>query len=197
MHRAAGSSGRTLSTQKWFAGGKRVLDSLKGNTDLLWPILVYGAIVLSLVLAMLGLSFVLGQRHKERATEEPYEGGILSTGSARLRFSAQFYLIAMLFVIFDVETIFIVSWAIAFRELGWYGYAGVMIFVILLFVVLIYEWRNGALDFGPDGKKILKAYWKLNRKKPASENIVKRVNGTAHLSVGDPTNKPINQPLKS
>jgi NADH-quinone oxidoreductase subunit A len=114
---------------------------------------------------MLGLSFVLGQRHQERATGEPYEGGIVSAGSARLRFSSQFYLIAMLFVIFDVETIFIVSWAIAFQELGWYGYAGVMVFVILLFVVLIYEWRNGALDFGPDGGRILKAYKKLAKKK--------------------------------
>jgi len=131
----------------------------------LWPLLVYGAIVLSLVGAMLGLSYVLGQRHKERATHEPYEGGILSTGSARIRFSSQFYLIAMLFVIFDVETIFIVSWAIAFKELGWYGYAGVLIFIILLIVVLIYEWRNGALDFGPDGKKILKAYKRLKASK--------------------------------
>ena len=130
------------------------------KTEMLWPILLYGAIVLSLVCLMLGLSFVLGEQHKERATEEPYEGGILSTGSARLRFSSQIYLIAMLFVIFDVETIFIVSWAIAFQELGWYGYIGVMVFVILLFVVLIYEWRNGALDFGPDGQRILKAYKK-------------------------------------
>lgn len=115
---------------------------------------------------MLGLSFVLGQKHNERATGDPYEGGILSEGSARLRFSSQFYLIAMLFVIFDVETIFIVSWAIAFPELGWYGYIGVLIFVILLFVVLIYEWRNGALDFGPDGGKILRAYKKIANKNP-------------------------------
>ncbi|MEO7990577.1 MAG: NADH-quinone oxidoreductase subunit A [Chryseolinea sp.] len=129
----------------------------------MWPLLVYTAIVLSLVGAMLGLSYVLGQRHKEHATDEPYEGGILSDGSARIRFSAQFYLIAMLFVIFDVETIFVLAWAIAFRELGWYGYAGVTIFIILLVVVLIYEWRNGALDFGPDGKKILKAYWKFKK----------------------------------
>lgn len=134
---------------------------------MLWPILVYGAIVLSLVFVMLGLSYVLGQKHQERATGEPYEGGIVSAGSARLRFSSQFYLIAMLFVIFDVETIFIVSWAVAFQELGWYGYVGVMVFVILLFVVLIYEWRNGALDFGPDGRRILKAYRlrKANSKK--------------------------------
>jgi NADH-quinone oxidoreductase subunit A len=129
----------------------------------MWPLLVYGAIVLTLVGAMLGVSYVLGQRHKERATDDPYEGGILSTGSARIRFSAQFYLIAMLFVIFDVETIFILSWAIAFRELGWYGYAGVGIFIILLVVVLIYEWRMGALDFGPDGKKILRAYKKISQ----------------------------------
>ena len=138
------------------------------NSVPLWPLLLYGAIVLSLVGAMLGLSYVLGQRHKEHATDEPYEGGILSTGSARMRFSSQFYMIAMLFVIFDVETIFIVSWAIAFEELGWYGYFGVLIFIILLVVVLIYEWRNGALDFGPDGGKILKAYKKLLLKDKAS-----------------------------
>ena len=127
------------------------------NTSQFWPVVVYGAIVLTLVGAMLGLSYFLGQRHKDRATDEPYESGILSTGSASLRFSSQFYLIAMLFVIFDVETMFIFSWAIAFEELGWYGYGGVMFFIALLVVVLIYEWRNGALDFGPDGKKILKA----------------------------------------
>jgi NADH-quinone oxidoreductase subunit A len=143
------------------------------NTIPLWPLLLYGAIVLGLVCIMLGLSFVLGQRHNEHATSEPYEGGILSTGSARLRFSSQFYLIAMLFVIFDVETIFIFSWAIAFKELGWFGYFGVGVFVILLFVVLIYEWRNGALDFGPDGKKILKAYKKLPRKGNSNEMVAK------------------------
>src|SRR5688572_27288389 len=115
---------------------------------------------------MLGLSFVLGQRHNERATNEPYEGGILSTGSARLRFSSQFYLIAMLFVIFDVETIFIFSWAIAYDALGWVGYFGVLVFTLLLVAVLVYEWRNGALNFGPDGKKILRAYWKLKKKTP-------------------------------
>ncbi|WP_202621830.1 NADH-quinone oxidoreductase subunit A [Pontibacter russatus] len=137
------------------------------NTTLLWPMVVYGAIVLSLVGIILGLSYILGQRHHQRATGEPYEGGILSTGSARIRFSSQFYLVAMLFVIFDVETVFILSWAIAFRELGWYGYAGVAVFMLMLVVVLVYEWRNGALDFGPDGNKILAAYKRLTQKPPA------------------------------
>jgi NADH-quinone oxidoreductase subunit A len=135
------------------------MESADDNT-VLWPLLAYGAIVFTLVGAILGLSYFLGQHHTERATNEPYEGGILSIGSARLRFSAQFYLIAMLFVIFDVETIFIFSWAVTFKELGWVGYAGVLVFALVLFIVLIYEWRNGALNFGPDGKKILKAYKK-------------------------------------
>ncbi|GHA62464.1 NADH-quinone oxidoreductase subunit A [Pontibacter akesuensis] len=137
------------------------------NATILWPMVVYGAIVLSLVGIILGLSYVLGQRHNQRATGEPYEGGILSAGSARMRFSSQFYLVAMLFVIFDVETVFILAWAIAFRELGWYGYAGVAVFMLMLVVVLIYEWRNGALDFGPDGNKILKAYKRLTQQPPA------------------------------
>jgi NADH-quinone oxidoreductase subunit A len=146
------------------------MESADDNT-VLWPLLAYGAIVFTLVGAILGLSYFLGQHHTERATNEPYEGGILSIGSARLRFSAQFYLIAMLFVIFDVETIFIFSWAVTFKELGWVGYAGVLVFALVLFIVLIYEWRNGALNFGPDGKKILKAYKKLQKKIPTDELV--------------------------
>ena len=141
------------------------------NNIVLWPLVVYGAIVCSLIGAMLGLSYFLGGRHKDRATNEPYEGGIISEGDARLRFSSQFYMIAMLFVIFDVETIFIFTWAIAFKELGWLGFAGVVTFIALLIIVLIYEWRNGALDFGPDGKKILRAYKKLT--KDSDEVVVK------------------------
>ncbi|PKV75209.1 NADH-quinone oxidoreductase subunit A [Pontibacter ramchanderi] len=134
------------------------------TTTILWPLVVYGAIVLSLVLLILGLSYVLGQRGYARATGEPYEGGIVSAGGARIRFSSQFYMVAMMFVIFDVETIFIFSWAIAFPELGWYGYFGVLVFIGMLVVVLVYEWRNGALDFGPDGKKILAAYKRMLHK---------------------------------
>ncbi len=67
----------------------------------------------------------------------------------------------MLFVIFDIETVFVISWAIAFGELGWAGFVGVSVFIGILLVVLIYEWRNGALDFGPDGKKILRAFRKM------------------------------------
>jgi NADH-quinone oxidoreductase subunit A len=75
-----------------------------------------------------------------------------------------------LFVIFDIETVFIISWVIAFDELGWAGYIGVSIFIFILLVVLIYEWRNGALDFGPDGKKILRAYKKMRSSAKAADS---------------------------
>src|SRR5918993_666788 len=126
----------------------------------LWPLLLFASIVVFLLSAILGLSFLLGQRHKDRATGQPYEGGIIESGSARLRFSAQFYLVAMLFVIFDIEAVFIILWALGFYELGWPGYIGAAIFIGQLVVVLVYEWGIGALDFGPDGLRILKGFKK-------------------------------------
>jgi NADH-quinone oxidoreductase subunit A len=100
-----------------------------------------------LVVSMIGLSSLLGQRHQERATGEPYESGIVSTGSARLRLSANFYLVAMLFVIFDVEAVFIIAWALVVRDVGWSGYIGIALFIGILGLALLYEWRQGALDW--------------------------------------------------
>ena len=119
------------------------------HAGVLWPLLVYSAAVVVLVAGMLGLSYVLGERHKEKATGEPYESGMPPTGSARLRFDVKFYLIAMFFVIFDLEAAFLFAWAIAFRELGWLGYVEVVVFVGVLLVALVYLWRVGALDWGP------------------------------------------------
>ncbi len=134
------------------------------NSTLMWPLIVYAGAVLLLVGFMVGFSYILGQRHKDRATGEPFESGILSTGSAELRFSAHFYLVAMFFVIFDLEAVFIIAWAIAFRELGWLGYAGVAVFIGILLAVLVYEWRIGALDFGLSGRKIIGLYRNLNKR---------------------------------
>jgi NADH-quinone oxidoreductase subunit A len=113
----------------------------------LWPLALYLVIVSALVVAMLGLSFVLGQRHHNRATGSPYESGILSQGSARVRLSAKFYLVAMFFVIFDLETVFIFAWAISVRETGWTGYAEATLFIAVLLATLAYLWRVGALDW--------------------------------------------------
>jgi len=118
------------------------------ETAAYWPFVAYFLAVVAITVGMLGLSAILGQRHRERATGEPYEGGIVSTGSARLRLSVRFYLVAILFVIFDLEVIFIFAWAIAVRELGWSGFIGVLVFIAIMLAALIYEWRMGALDWG-------------------------------------------------
>lgn len=114
----------------------------------LWPLAVYAIAVLLLVTGMIVVSYVLGQRHKDRDTTQVYEAGSPPTGSARLRFSIDFYLVAMFFVIFDVESIFIFAWAIAWRDLGWAGYVEVLIFIAVLMAALLYLWRLGALDWG-------------------------------------------------
>ncbi len=115
----------------------------------IWPLLVYFILVALLIAAMLLIAHVVGERRSEQATGEPYESGMVPTGSARIRFPADFYLIAMFFVIFDVETVFIVSWAITARTLGWMGYTAVALFIGVLLVSLGYLWRAGALDWGP------------------------------------------------
>src|SRR5512142_1596367 len=98
---------------------------------------------------LLGLSALLGERHRERATNLPYESGVASTGSARLRFGASFYLIAVFFIVFDLEAAFIFAWAVALREIGWAGYAEGVVFIGVLFAALVYLWRVGGLDFAP------------------------------------------------
>jgi NADH-quinone oxidoreductase subunit A len=117
---------------------------------MVWPLVVYFAFVVVLVAAVLIVSYLLGQRHSEPATGEPYESGIVSEGSARVRFSARYYLVAMFFVVFDLEAVFLFAWAVAARELGWAGYCEVLLFVGVLVAALIYLWKVGALDWAQE-----------------------------------------------
>ena len=122
----------------------------------LWPLLVYFIAVIILAAVMIGLSYLLGQRHRDRATDEPYESGIASTGTAQVRFDVRYYLIAMFFVVFDLEAIFIFAWAVAVRELGWYGYLEILLFIGVLMASLVYLWRQGALDWNSWRRKMRK-----------------------------------------
>lgn len=123
----------------------------------LLPLLVYFLAVMALVAAMLLLSHLLGSRRRDRATDEPFESGIVSVGSARFHVTIPFYLVAILFVIFDLEAVFLFAWAIALRESGWPGFVEVIVFIGILIAALVYLWRIGALD------------WKPSRPKRASE----------------------------
>ena len=119
---------------------------------MIWPLITYFAFVVFLVTAVLVVSYLLGQRHSEPATGEPYEGGIVSEGSAHVRFSIRYYMVAMFFVVFDLEAVFLFAWAAASRELGWAGYWEVVLFVAVLVAALVYLSKVGALDWAREPK---------------------------------------------
>lgn len=112
----------------------------------MWTLGIYFGIVVTLVGGMLLVSYLLGERHTEPATDQTYESGIVSEGSAHVRLSAMFYLMAVFFVIFDLEAAFLFAWAVSAQTLGWPAFWETVVFVAILFAVLIYLWRAGALD---------------------------------------------------
>ena len=115
--------------------------------DNLGPFLLYASIVLAVVVIMLGLSFFLGQRINRKYKNTPFESGIISVGSAQFRISVHFYLTAILFIIFDLEVAFLFPWAVAFGDVGLFGFWSMMFFLTVLTVGFAYEWRKGALDW--------------------------------------------------
>ena len=123
----------------------------------LWALATYLGGVAFLLAFMLGIPVWLGGRDWGRAKNDPFESGIVSQGGARLRVSAKFYLVAMFFVIFDVEALFLYAWAVSVRETGWMGFIEVSIFIFVLLAGLFYLWRIGALDWAPEARRRRKA----------------------------------------
>lgn len=122
--------------------------------DALVSLGLYAGLVVALIALMLFLSWYLGQKTAGEVKKQPYESGILPTGTARLREPVPFYLVAIFFIVFDVEAIFIVSWAVAYDLLGWAGFLQITFFILVLFLALIYLWRKGGLDWGPSGHAV-------------------------------------------
>ncbi|HLV16664.1 MAG TPA: NADH-quinone oxidoreductase subunit A [Pseudomonas sp.] len=118
-----------------------------------WAFALFVLGVFALCAFMLGASSVLGSKASGRSKHDPFESGIVSTGSSRLRLSAKFYLVAMLFVIFDVEALFLFAWAVSVRESGWAGLVEATLFTAILLAGLVYLWRVGALDWAPAGRR--------------------------------------------
>jgi NADH-quinone oxidoreductase subunit A len=98
---------------------------------------------------MVGLGLVLGPRNPTPEKLAPYECGMPAVGDARERQSVKFYLVAMIFLLFDIEVAFLYPWAVALRELGWTGFIQIATFFVILLVGYIYVWRKGVLDWGP------------------------------------------------
>lgn len=122
-----------------------------------WAAIVYVLAVFGLVGLMLGVSALLGGRSRGRAKDEPFESGVVGQGSAQLRLSAKFYLVAMFFVIFDVEALFLYAWAISLRESGWPGLIEATIFIFILGASLVYLWKVGALEWAPESRRRFRA----------------------------------------
>ena len=118
-----------------------------------WSIAAYVVTVVILCGVMLALSAILGGKSGARARNEPFESGVVSASPERLRLSAKFYLVAVFFVIFDVEALFLYAWAISVRESGWAGFAEAIVFIGILLVSLIYLARIGALDWAPAARQ--------------------------------------------
>ena len=114
------------------------------------PFLLYALTVAALLAVTLTAAWFIGAKARHGGARTlPFESGVVPVGDAEeSRFSIEFYLIAMFFVIFDLETIFIIGWAVAFFELGWRGYIGAGVFIVILLIALVYEYRSGALDWG-------------------------------------------------
>ncbi len=119
----------------------------------LWPMSVFFACAIVLAGLMIGVSFLLGQRHAGRVTNERYESGMPINGTVGLRFSVKYYLVAMFFVIFDVEALFIFAWAVSARSLGWSGYIEIVIFIGVLLAALFYLSKVGAFDWGTSKRR--------------------------------------------
>jgi len=122
-----------------------------GETTL-WPFAVYFGAVLALAAFMIVSSYLLGERRTGKAMAEPYESGITPTGSAWMHFDVKYYLVAMFFVVFDVESVFIYAWAVALGDAGWRGFTMMAVFIGVVIVALAYLWRAGALDWAPSGR---------------------------------------------
>ena len=111
------------------------------------PILIFLGIAAIFALALLGVAFVFAPSRPDQEKNSAYECGFEAFDDARSRFDVRFYLVAILFIIFDLEVAFLFPWAVSFRLVGWFGFISVLIFLIILTVGFVYEWRKGALEW--------------------------------------------------
>ena len=122
-------------------------------TELYFPVLLQVVIAMSVAALMLGLSYLLGKRVRNRVKDMPYESGMVPTGDARQRFSVRFYLVGMLFILFDIEAIFLYPWAVVYRELKMFAFVEMLIFIILILCGYFFIWKKGALDWSYSDRK--------------------------------------------
>jgi len=116
-------------------------------TEMYFPVLAQAILAMALAVGLLTVSRLLGKRVRNRVKDMPYESGMVPTGDARERFSVKFYLVGMLFILFDIEAIFLYPWAVVYRQLRMVAFVEMLVFVILILSGFFYIWKKGALDW--------------------------------------------------
>lgn len=111
------------------------------------PILIHMLFAGTLAAALILVSWLIGEHKPTRSKLDPYECGILPTGDARQPFQVKFYLVAMLFILFDVEAVFLFPWAVIYRDLGMFGFVEMFLYIMILLAGYVYAWKKGALDW--------------------------------------------------
>lgn len=117
-----------------------------------FPLLVQILIALAVAGGMIGASAVLGRRVRDRVKDSPYESGMDPVGTARERFSVKFYLVAMLFILFDIEAIFLYPWAVVYRELKMFAFTEMLLFIVLVLCGFFYIWKKGVLNWATEDR---------------------------------------------
>ena len=119
-------------------------------SDTYFPVVVQTILAVLVAGALITLSFVLGKRVKNRVKDSPYECGMVPTGSARERFSVKFYLVAIVFILFDIEAVFLYPWAVVYRELKMFAFFEMLLFIAIVVCGFFYVWKKGALDWSSE-----------------------------------------------
>jgi len=118
-----------------------------------FPVVVQVIIAIAVAAGLIGASTLLGKRARSPLKDTPYESGMAPVGSARERFSVKFYLVGMIFILFDIEAVFLFPWVVVFRELKLFGLAEMFVFIVLVLVGFFYVYKKGALEWGPEIKR--------------------------------------------
>ena len=118
-----------------------------------FPVLVQLLIAGAIAFGLIAASTLLGKRARSPLKDTPYESGMAPVGSAAERFSVKFYLVGMIFILFDIEAVFLYPWAVVYRKLKLFGFFEMTIFVVLILVGFFYVWKKGALDWSPAKKE--------------------------------------------
>lgn len=131
--------------------------------EIYFPILLQAVLGCLVAALLVGLAFLVGKRVKNRVKDIPYECGVNPTGSAKERFSIKFYVVAMLFILFDIEAIFLYPWAMVYRDLKMFAFLEMFVFIVLIVAGLFYVFKKGILDWAEEEWHYRPSAWKNKR----------------------------------